>query len=327
MGNQYLLLHGLVRFLMYKGLPVVLLSGYLLTSHPSMRPSIAENINNTELSFINPEVKTNTNIHFSKYYCSECHIQYASNKPVTMRFNNYTQTCRCHNYTPENYTHPIGIPLSSEKRKKIPPNFPLTHNTITCATCHLMTLQCAADSSIQKINKSFLRIKPLPSRTAICYKCHDEAKYRMLDPHRQLDKTGKIIKEKCFYCHNSIPELDRRKATNKDQYFDLINPIGELNALCYRCHYKQVKLHPINADHLKKPSPRIAKVMKRSEQQLGIILPLDRKGNVTCITCHNPHERGVIDGEAPGAGGAGESYRLRVTKIGDRICLACHQIK
>lgn len=287
--------------------------------------SFAKEIDSNQLKFVNPGVSANTNIHFSKYYCNECHLNSDRQGHMEMRFDDYTVTCRCHNYTPETYTHPVGIKLSPEKRTKIPRDFPLKNNTITCVTCHRMTLQCQSDSSMKKFNSSFLRVNPLLSRTAICYKCHREAEYKMMDPHNQIDTHGNVVKETCLYCHKEVPDVNRATLADSKGMEDLVAPIGKLDVLCYRCHYKQIQMHPINANHLKKPPARILKNMRRAERKLGIILPLDAQGKVTCVTCHNPHERGVIPVDKTGAGGAGEAGRLRVSRVGDKICLACHQ--
>lgn len=288
--------------------------------------SFAEEIDGKQLTFVHPEVSANTNIHFNKYYCDECHLKKEKPKRMDMRFDDYSGTCRCHNYTPETYTHPVGIQLSPEKQLKIPLDFPLKNGTITCATCHDMSLQCQADSGIEKFNRSFLRGNPFLSRTAICYQCHNEAKYKMMDPHNQIDKEGHVVKEKCLYCHKRVPDVNQATPLDDPKGMDdLVAPIGQLNVLCYRCHYKQIRMHPINANHLKKPPAQILKNIRRSERKLGIILPLDAQGKVTCVTCHNPHERGVIPADKTGAGGAGEVGRLRVSKVRDKICLACHQ--
>ncbi len=287
--------------------------------------TFSEEVGGNQLRFVNTGVTANTNIHFSKYYCSECHLEAGGQGRMAMRFEDYTETCRCHNYTSETYTHPVGIKLSAEKRAKIPSEFPLYDDTITCATCHIMSLQCQADSSMKKFNRAFLRVNPLLSRTAICYKCHNEAKYKMMDPHNQLNKEGNVVKEKCLYCHKRLPDVNQTTRGVSKRIEDLVSPIGQLDVLCYRCHYKQIRMHPINANHLKKPSARILRNMRRSERKLGIILPLDAQGKITCVTCHNPHERGVIPADKTGAGGAGEVGRLRVPSGVDKICLACHR--
>ncbi len=286
--------------------------------------SLAEETDGNRLNFVNREVDANTNIHFNKYYCLECHLETKEHAPGALRFDNYSETCRCHNYTPETYTHPVGIKVSPQKRAKIPPDFPLQDDTITCATCHIMSLQCRADSNMRKFNRAFLRVLPHPSRTAICYKCHDEEKYKMFNPHNQLDGDGNIVKEKCLYCHKQPPDVKQATAIAPEEIGELVAPIGKLDVLCYRCHYNKLKLHPINADHLKKPSDRILGNIRRSERRLRITMPLNAQGDITCVTCHNPHERGVIPADKTGAGGAGEAGRLRVPRGGDKICMACH---
>ena len=56
------------------------------------------------------------------------------------------------------------------------------------------------------------------------------------------------------------------------------------------------------------------------EEQRMVRLPLD-DGNVTCVTCHNPHERGLLKGAA--GVGADEENRLRLTTINEQ-CTPCH---
>ncbi len=67
--------------------------------------------------------------------------------------------------------------------------------------------------------------------------------------------------------------------------------------------------------------------MKASEKKFNIILPLNYKGNITCPTCHNPHERGVLPPGQASAKGASEKYRLRMAAENLQICVACHEDK
>ena len=61
--------------------------------------------------------------------------------------------------------------------------------------------------------------------------------------------------------------------------------------------------------------------MKQAEERLLVILPLVPRGRITCSTCHNPHQQGVIQHEAA-AKGAGATMKLRLPSI----CFACHRM-
>ena len=90
--------------------------------------------------------------------------------------------------------------------------------------------------------------------------------------------------------------------------------------LCQGCHNVSEK-HPAGKPHMVKP-PLIYQVrMRKIESDYGIILPLDENGKLTCITCHNPHDAGVIPSALPGAKGAGEKLRHRLPKT---LCAECH---
>ena len=261
-------------------------------------------------------------IHYTGKYCSECHEK----TPVKggdkfLKYDgDFTQLCKCHGFTPGTYIHPVNVVPSKEKRKKIPEDFPLKDGKISCSTCHDIYLQCRENPRYKIINRRFLRGAPYVSRTTLCFRCHDEKQYTMLDPHNQLTEKGAIIVDKCLYCHVEKP--DEKTATFKE-----VRLIGNLEALCFRCHFKQSRFHPINANHLVKPSPAIIENMKDAEQKFGIILPLDYEGKITCPTCHNPHERGVIPWDKPGAKGASVKYRLRLSELNLQICIACHKDK
>ncbi|MBI5407790.1 MAG: hypothetical protein HZA14_00325 [Nitrospirae bacterium] len=267
-------------------------------------------------------VKETTNVHYTGKYCTECHEK----TPVKgggnfLKFGgDFTQLCRCHGYTPGTYIHPVDIVPSDEKKSKIPKQFPLTNGKVTCTTCHDIYMQCQFSPRFQRLNRRFLRGAPYVSRTMLCFRCHDEKKYTMLDPHNQLTEAGEVVVEKCLYCHTEKPD-------EKRETFQEVKLIGNLEVLCYRCHYKQSQLHPINANHLRKPSEYTLETMKESERKYGIILPLNYEGKITCPTCHNPHERGVLPGGKASAQGASEKYRLRLAGRNLQICVACHKDK
>ena len=50
-------------------------------------------------------------------------------------------------------------------------------------------------------------------------------------------------------------------------------------------------------------------------------LPLVPRSRITCSTCHNPHQEGVIF-PGPAAAGADSLHRLR----DENICMGCHNV-
>ncbi len=267
------------------------------------------------LSEVVEKVTDTTNLHYTGMFCSECHEK----TPVKggnkfLKYDgDFNQLCKCHGYTSSNYIHPIDVTPSEEKKARIPDYLPLQDGKISCITCHDIYMQCQLNPEFKLLNKRFLRGAPYKNRTDLCFKCHDEKKYKMLDPHNQLDENEKIIVEKCLYCHVEKP--DEKSATFKD-----VKLIGDLKILCERCHGSGDK-HPAGAAHLRKPSPKVLSMMKAMESVFGITLPLDYDGKISCSTCHNPHEKGVIPEERAGAKGSREKSRQRLP---ENMCRECH---
>ncbi len=258
-----------------------------------------------------------TDVHFNNRYCDVCHDK----KPKKggnkfLKFNgDFTQLCRCHGFTPGTYIHPVDIEPSKEKKALIPKDLPLDENNrVSCLTCHDIYSQCSDNKRLKQLNRRFLRGAPYAKRTDLCFRCHDEKKYKMLDPHNQLTESGEIITEKCLYCH--IEKPDEKKAGFQD-----VKLVGNLEILCQRCHGERD--HPASANHLRKPSLKTAKIIEQGIKQYKIILPLNYDGKITCATCHNPHEKGVIPSDRVGSKGASSKFRHRLP---GQMCLACHQM-
>lgn len=250
--------------------------------------------------------------HYTGKYCSDCHEQIpqeGGNKFLKFK-GDFNKLCKCHVQAPDNYIHPVGVVPSQEKKIKIPVELPLQEGKITCLTCHDIYWQCQK----RRVDKNSLRGSPFPKRSDFCYKCHDDSSYMMLNPHSQLNAWGKIIVEKCLYCHSEKPDETR------EHYRD-VQFIGDLETICQRCHVIRGN-HAGNVDHMVKPSPKMLARMQTMEQEFGIILPLDENGQLTCITCHNPHDKDVIQAESPAAKGAGSKYRHRLP---GSLCAECHQ--
>ena len=264
---------------------------------------------------VTTDIPATTDLHYAGKFCKECHEKIPEKgKNKFLKYDgNFTQLCWCHGYEPGSYIHPVDVVPSEEKKSKIPEDLPLKDGKIYCGTCHDIYMQCQDNPEMKQWNKRFLRGAPYSHRTDLCFYCHDEKKYKMLDPHDQLNANGDSIVEKCLYCH--IEKPDEVHATFKD-----VKLVGNLEILCQRCHGE--RSHPAGKNHLRKPSEMTLAVMKQEAEKFNIVLPLDYDGKITCSTCHNPHERGVIPAERAGAKGASERFRHRLP---GSICLACHQ--
>ena len=155
-----------------------------------------------------------------------------------------------------------------------------------------------------------------------------EAFRTIINPHAQISDEGEIMWNTCLVCHKGVPDIDKTKSI-KDV---TLRVEGEFKELCYRCH--TVKPHPeaqgagasmsgITApNHLIEPPKIIQQNLRLSMKEADITMPFDPKtGKVTCVTCHNPHQRGLLAGR--GNWGADSQTRLR--SEGTDICQFCHR--
>lgn len=265
--------------------------------------------------FENSSLTPTTNIHYTGKYCNECHEKTpVKGGKIYLRFNgNYRMLCRCHNGTLSPFHHASGLIPSPGKRKRMPTDFPLKDGKLTCDTCHNIYAMCHLK---RPFDRNSLRGGPYEERMKFCFNCHDIKKYEKLNPHHQLNDKGKVITQICLFCHKKKPNVYH-------DTFKTVKFIGNIGTICSRCHVMEKK-HPGNAVHVGVvPPPRILKNMDAMEKKYNVILPLNHKGEMTCVTCHNPHEKGVIPADRPGARGAGSKYRLRLTKF---FCKDCHHM-
>jgi hypothetical protein len=256
-----------------------------------------------------------TNIHFTGKYCSTCHQQ----APVKggdphLKYNgDYQKLCnRCHHGLSPGYCHPLDIDTGKGRAVTVPAGFPLQGGRFTCNTCHDVYRQCVK----RRFDRYTLRGAPYPMKMDFCYRCHDKKKHQSLNAHRQVRADGALDTRMCLYCHRTKP--DEKTATYEEVAF-----IGNMRDLCRRCHPIEGN-HPGDFDHM--AGPPSAKAMKHlavMKKRFGIILPLARDGKMTCITCHNPHAKGVIAADRPSAKGAGSKYRERLP---GNLCVECHHM-
>jgi len=212
----------------------------------------------------------------------------------------------CHQYR-DNH-HPIDVVPSDPE--KMP--FPLYDGKIKCLTCH--------HEDHVGGSANLLRGGPYADRREICFRCHSEDKYADIDPHAMLDDSGKILdvngKPVCLICHAVKPE------PAKDRTGD-VRFRADIAFLCWRCHAPMANTLFFTQHFLKKPSPSTLKFMGKKEQEMKVSIPLVPRERITCSTCHNPHQKGVIL-YGPSAKGADERSRLRVPS--PAICLVCHDL-
>ncbi len=212
----------------------------------------------------------------------------------------------CHDYK-ENH-HPTDfVPANTS----IFP-FPLFQGKVTCLSCH--EIHGGPD---RRGTKRLLRGGPYEDRRQICFRCHSQERYALINPHNMLDKEKKFRqvngKPVCLVCHAKVPNPER-DVTATVQFR------ADVGFLCWRCHPPMPD--PFFSSHfLVKPSPEVLKNMQETEATEIVIFPLVPRDRITCSTCHNPHEEGVIQREGA-AKGAGRKGRLRSSSI----CYDCHRI-
>jgi nitrate/TMAO reductase-like tetraheme cytochrome c subunit len=132
----------------------------------------------------------------------------------------------------------------------------------------------------------------------------------MLVDGKVREVNGKPV---CLLCHTKMPN------TAEDSTDD-VRFRADIGFLCWRCHPPMPD--PFFDTHfLVRPSAKTIHNMMESEEKLNIILPTVPRGRITCSTCHNPHQAGVIQRPAA-AKGANSKGKLRLPNI----CFACHVV-
>jgi predicted CXXCH cytochrome family protein len=212
----------------------------------------------------------------------------------------------CHNHKVNH--HPVNFAPA----KPIDARFPLYRGQITCLTCHEIHGGPEKEGS-----RRLLRGSPYGDRREICFRCHTKEQYVGINPHRMLDENGNLRSDSgrriCLVCHEPEP----------DPYVDQANTVlfrADIGFLCLRCH-PLMHSPALNRHFLKVPSKKVQERMDQFGADGTYTLPLVPRGRITCSTCHNPHEEGVLL-PGPPAAGAGAVHRLR----DEQLCQGCHRI-
>ena len=179
---------------------------------------------------------------------------------------------------PESMTVPDALPLNEQDR-------------IDCNTCHgLKDIENIPLDEVDKESADFFRQGPYPKLTDFCFRCHDSKEHKRANIHKQLNDQGELIKEQCEYCHLEVP--DPEKTSDRETLEYRLSP----QKLCFGCHLKTPHFNAMN--HQLEVDDEMLENIRQAEKKFQIILPLDDK-RMLCVTCHTPHEKGVIDSSRP----------------------------
>jgi hypothetical protein len=242
------------------------------------------------------------NPHGKLVSCEACHaIKPMPNEEVTYIDDNYEKICeKCHG----DKHHVTGV-TSSEKTYPMDfLDFPLYNETLFCSTCH----DEVCYKKLYPENKNFLTGGPYKSNEEFCTKCHKKELSKEINPHKQLDESGDLMKDKCSLCHIKFIE-------EGDDDIALVSPVLDI---CSKCHV--VYDHP-DLNHLVELKGVKEENLENYQENYEIHFPLSDAGEITCATCHNPHDKGIIKGL--GGVGAGEYMLLRGVSF-EEACTPCH---
>ena len=280
-----------------------------LTCHQIHRPSyVFPALREDYYTFIR-ETKS-INPHGGKLFCLSCHPNKpASGEAAELLFGPRELDSLCTRCHPDTDHHLLGQPSSQNTWKMDFLNYPTREGWITCITCHDPP---SCQEGLDKASAIFLRGEPYQKVTDFCRNCHEERGWEQFNPHDQIDPAGEVISRACLFCHADLPDPEVEYDIYSMEFND------DLSSICIQCHENFP--HP-DKDHMVAPSEDVLASMKEYEERREVMLPLDFDGRLTCATCHNPHERGLLTG--PDSVGADEEKRLRLTTFNE-VCTPCH---
>jgi nitrate/TMAO reductase-like tetraheme cytochrome c subunit len=187
--------------------------------------------------------------------------------------------------------HPVEITIPTSMQ--VPTELDLGPNDeLVCETCHgIKDLKQIPLDEVDIEAPDFLNLGPYQDLTEFCYLCHEKEGHERYNIHLMLNEKGEIDDRGCIYCHTEPPDPSKTYEANELE-FRLTR-----EKLCYGCHLKTPHLNALN--HQVEPSDEIKEVMRQAEKDHEVKLPLSDLGKVICITCHSPHQSGVIDPQTP----------------------------
>jgi hypothetical protein len=264
--------------------------------------------------------KSADNPHWSADKCSACHQQ-EQGRSIPIAAAKTDAIClACHDgKKASEEAHPIGRSATAAGMKA-PQGWPLVDGRIGCLTCHDVRRHCDATVSQPVINSAMVREFEPDRRMEFCNRCHVVEDFRRLNPHKQLDPKGAVIKQTCMVCHEHAAEVPmdgvrRNKAELR----------ADNSGVCLACHAPHWDVSP--RGHVDRPvtDEILRNIQSREQSESAGSLPI-KDGKVTCYSCHNPHEPGLFPSGSPvgsmAASRTDAEVHLRVDFFD--LCLHCH---
>lgn len=281
------------------------------------------------------------NPHGNPGQCTSCHASATAGRRDLRFDGDVSQLCRsCHDgQAAAREAHPVNVVPSAAVAGRIPPGLPLTDGILTCVSCHDVSPDCRAGQPEEAPRYKLLREWYASRPLLLCLSCHGEKDYRPFNVHDQLE--GGVAKtDTCAWCHAEVPDVNAYRLENASY------PLrAGSDELCGNCH-KVPGDHPLvshlgaipSAEFMWRMSAyemqpqmrmsfaqlyRYASITRRTPRSI----PLDENGRITCYTCHNPHEKGLLPSSNPRSLGAEpkKAVHHRVRAREGKVCVVCHE--
>jgi hypothetical protein len=282
------------------------------------------------------------NPHGDPALCSSCHATAVAGR-VALRFGgNISQLCRsCHDgKLATREIHSVDIEPSSAMAKQIPYDIPLENGKLTCLSCHDVSKDCKPGQPAAAANRNLLRGSYVSHPMEFCFRCHLRENYRAFNAHDQLE-AGKPKTETCIWCHDKVPDVNSRPKEGAAYALR-----SESFGVCENCH-KVEKNHPTGDSHMfatptknmiwhmsayeiqprmNLPFERLLEYV-RATNRAARSIPLDESGRITCYSCHNPHQKGLIPNWNLRSVGSEpkEAVNHRLRSHEGTACRVCHE--
>ena len=248
--------------------------------------------------------------------CISCHRMEADKiseqKPFPEGVDPSSICLDCHHY--QDNHHPVNFVPDNSFQGNGRGLFPLFDGEIRCLTCH----EAHGGEGLAG-RPRLLRGGPYTDRNTVCFFCHEKNLNRRVNPHHMIedDGTPREIdgKPACLFCHAEIPDQTKESST--------IAFKADVAFLCWRCHPPMTNDSFFKGHFLVKPKKRTLDYMRKVQAEDGVSFPLLNRDRITCSTCHNPHQKGVI-ANASAQAGEDEPHRLRMPE--GAICAGCHDM-